>query len=268
MKVQGKVIVVTGGGNGIGRALVLELIARGASVAAVDLRPEALAETEQAIPTADRSRYSAHVADITDRERVAALPQEVIAAHGAVDGLINNAGIIQPFVRVAELDYADIERVVNVNLYGTLHLVKAFLPHLQARPTAHILNVSSMGGFLPVPGQALYGAAKAGVKLLSEALYAELKGTHVGVTVAFPGAIGTNITANSGVATPSMGDAQESKFKPMPAEKAAAQIVKAMERNRLRVYVGQDAQMLNLLYRLHPTFATDFIAKQMKALLG
>lgn len=259
--------MVTGGGNGIGRELVLHLIARGARVAAVDLRQESLTETQALIPNADRSRYSAHVADITDRERVAALPQEVIDAHGAVDGLINNAGIIQPFVRVADLDYGAIERVMNVNFYGTVHMVKAFLPHLKARPEAHILNVSSMGGLLPVPGQAIYGAAKAGVKLLSEALYAELKSTAVRVTVAFPGAIGTNITANSGVDTPRASNAEESKFKPLPPADAAAQIVKGMEGNRLRVYVGSDARMLNWLYRLHPTSDTDFIAKQMKALL-
>ena len=81
---------------------------------------------------------------------------------------------------VEDLDYATIERVLNVNLMGTIYLVKAFLPHLKARPEAHIANVSSMGGFLPVPGQVMYGASKAAVKLLTEGLYAELLDTNVG----------------------------------------------------------------------------------------
>jgi short-subunit dehydrogenase len=126
----------------------------------------------------------------------------VIAAHGVVDGLINVAGIIRPFVKLNELDYDVIQRVINVNLYGTIHMVKAFLPHLLERPVAHIANVSSMGGFLPVPGQTIYGASKAAVKLMTEGLYAELLDTNVGVSVVFPGAVATEITSNSGVEMP------------------------------------------------------------------
>ena len=199
MKVQNKVIVVTGGGNGIGRELVLNLLSRGARVAAVDIDESGLQETAR-LAEDKKDKLSMHIVNITDRDAVAALPEQVIAQHGAVDGVINNAGIIQPFVRVQELGYDAIERVMNVNFYGTLYMTKAFLPHLLKRPEAHIVNLSSMGGFLPVPGQSLYGASKAAVKLLTEALNSELKTTNVGVTVVFPGAIGTNIAVNSGVA--------------------------------------------------------------------
>ena len=141
-----------------------------------------------------RSRLSTHVVDITDRTAVQALPAEVVVVHGAVDGLINNAGIIQPFVPVAELDDATIERVLDVNLMGTLHMVQAFLPTLVARPEAHLANVSSMGGFFPFPGQTMYGASKAAVRLLTEGLYAELLDTNVRVSVIFPGAVNTGIS--------------------------------------------------------------------------
>ena len=198
MKVQNKVIVVTGGGNGIGRELVLNLLARGASVAAVDVNESALGETVK-FAGDKKDKLSTHVVNITDKVAVAALPEQVIARHGAVDGLINNAGIIQPFVKVNELDFAAIERVMDVNFYGTLYMTKAFLPHFLKRPEAHITNLSSMGGFLPVPGQSVYGASKAAVKLLTEGLHSELLNTNVRVTVVFPGAIGTNIAANSGV---------------------------------------------------------------------
>lgn len=89
---------------------------------------------------------SLHPLDVTDRERVEALPAEVERAHGQVDGLVNNAGIIQPFKRLQDLDYAAIDRVMRVNFYGTLYMTKAFLPRLLKRPEAHIVNVSSMGG--------------------------------------------------------------------------------------------------------------------------
>ncbi|MGD9147683.1 MAG: SDR family oxidoreductase, partial [Anaerolineae bacterium] len=170
MKVQDKVIVVTGGGSGIGRELVLNLLSTGASVAAVDINESALQETLEL--AGDKSvKLSTHVVDITHKDAVAKLPEQAISEHGAVDGLINNAGIIQPFFRVGDLDYAAIERVMNVNFFGTLYVTKAFIPHLLERPEAHIVNVSSMGGFLPVPGQSVYGASKAAVKLLTEGLH-------------------------------------------------------------------------------------------------
>jgi NAD(P)-dependent dehydrogenase (short-subunit alcohol dehydrogenase family) len=192
MKVKEKVIVVTGGGSGMGRELVLLLLQKGARIAAVDINPDTLQETVS-LALNSKDRVSTHVTNITDKNAVEALPDQVIAAHGAVDGLINNAGIIQPFVRINDQDYDAINRVLNVNLYGLIYMTKAFLPYLLKRPEAHIVNTSSMGGFLPVPGQTIYGASKAAVKLLTEGLNSELLDTSVRVTVVFPGAIATNI---------------------------------------------------------------------------
>ncbi|MCA9955861.1 MAG: SDR family NAD(P)-dependent oxidoreductase [Anaerolineales bacterium] len=269
MKVQNKVIVVTGGGNGMGREVTLNLLGKGASVAAVDISESALQET--AVLAGNKAaKLSTHVVDITNQEAVVALPEQVIARHGAVDGLLNNAGIIQPFVRVNELDMAAINRVMNVNFYGTVYMIKAFLPHLLKRPEAHIANVSSMGGFLPVPGQSVYGASKAAVKLLTEGLHSELMNTNVNVTVIFPGAIGTNITANSGVDIQqlSANAEQSSAMKAMEPSKAAAIIVDGIEQNRYRVLVGSDAKLMDFLYRLSPQRAAHFIFKQMQSLLG
>jgi NAD(P)-dependent dehydrogenase (short-subunit alcohol dehydrogenase family) len=103
MDVAHKVVVVTGGGNGIGQQVVLELLRRGARVATVDIREESLNETTKLAAAADR--LATFVVDITDRSATEALPEKVIAAHGAVDGLINVAGIIQPFVKLNELEY-------------------------------------------------------------------------------------------------------------------------------------------------------------------
>ena len=266
MNVKDKNLVVTGGGNGIGRELVLNLLAKGAHVAAVDINPAALQETAS-LAGQWKAALSTHVIDITDRATVEALVDQVIAEHGAVDGIINNAGIIQPFVRLNELTYHQLQRVLDVNFYGSLYMIKAFLPRLLERPVAHITNVSSMGGFLPVPGQTVYGASKAAVKLLTEGLYSELLGTNVRVTLVYPGAIGTNIAVNSGIEIPGGSESIRGSIKQLAPEKAAQIIVDAIEKDRYSVLVGPDARLMDLLYRLSPKMAAGFIYKQMKALL-
>jgi len=266
VELAGKSVVVTGGGNGIGRQVVLELLRRDALVAAVDIRQESLDETVELAAAGDR--LVTFVVDITDRSATATLPEKVIAAHGAVDGLINVAGIIQPFVKLNELDYEVIERVINVNLYGTIHMVKAFLPHLLQRPVAHVANVSSMGGFLPVPGQTIYGASKAAVKLMTEGLYAELIDTKVGVSVIFPGAVATEITSNSGVDVPNMDTVDQSKVRTTSPEAAAKIILDGIESDDLHIYVGRDSRTMNLMTRVAPRRATHLIYRQMRDLLS
>lgn len=263
MKIQDKVFVVTGGGSGIGRALSLALLQRGARVAAVDIKEASLNETAQ---LANSAALSTHIVDISNKAQVEALLPQVIEKHGMVDGLVNNAGIIQPFVKLVDLDYPAIERVLNINLYGTIYMLKTFLPTLLKRPEAHVVNISSMGGFFPFPGQTLYGASKAAVKILTEGLYAELIGTNVGVSVVFPGAIATNISQNSGLAMPET-DAESAPIKPTSPEVAAETIIKAIEKNKLQAYIGRDAAMMNIFYKLNPRGAIHFITKQMESLL-
>ena len=266
MKVIEKVIVVSGGGSGMGRELVLLLLKKGARVAAVDINPVTLQETISL--AGDRGDFvSSHVVDITDKTAVDALPQKVIDAHGAVDGLINNAGIIQPFVRINDLEFEAIERVLKINLYGLIYMTKAFLPHLLKRPAAHIINISSMGGYLPVPGQTIYGASKAAAKLFSEGLNSELLNSNVRVSVVFPGAIETNISVNSGLVMPDSVDSEASNFNALPADKAAEIIVAGIEKNSYHIMVGSDAKLMNFLVRLNPKGAAKFIYKQMASLL-
>jgi NAD(P)-dependent dehydrogenase (short-subunit alcohol dehydrogenase family) len=140
MKVQDKGFLVTGAGGGIGRELVLCLLSKGARVAGVDLAPQALEETVS-LTGRCQDQFGGFVVNITDRASVEALPDQVIRRFGAVDGLINNAGIIQPFCRLKDLDYSTIERVVNVNLLGTLFCTKTFLPSCLSAPR-HTLSMS------------------------------------------------------------------------------------------------------------------------------
>lgn len=263
MKVKGKTFVVTGGGSGMGRELVLDLLHRGARVATLDINEEAVLETARLAPN-HKEKISTHVIDITDKEAIEHLVDEVKQIHGSVDGIINNAGIIQPFVDVNDLGYEKIEQVMNINFYGTLYMVKSFLPELLKRPEGHILNVSSMGGFLPVPGQSVYGASKAAVKLMTEGLHSELLDTSVGVTVAFPGAIRTNIMENSKVVRESKSDDSGKEHKLTSAPDAAKMMIDAIEANQYRVMVGSDAKMMDRLARLMPKKAAAIIADKLK----
>jgi len=266
MEFQNKVFVVTGGGNGIGREVVLQLLNKGARVAAIDISEEGLNQTN-VLAKENAGFLTLHKVNITNKAEVEELPSKILEVHKSIDAVINVAGIIQPFIPVNDLKYEQIERVMNVNFYGTLYMVKSFLPHLlKKETTTYIANVSSMGGFLPVPGQSIYGASKAAVKLMTEGLYAELKDTNVKVSIIFPGAVATNITKNSNVEMKPVSGNTKS-YKMTSPEKAAQIILSGIEKNKLRIIVGSDSAFMDFLYRLCPKKAVDMIAEKMKSLL-
>ncbi|MEZ4849127.1 MAG: SDR family NAD(P)-dependent oxidoreductase [Bacteroidia bacterium] len=257
-----KVWVVTGGGSGIGRELVLQLLAQGASVANVDTNAEGLKETAR---LAGEKKYnlSSHILDITDRESVRTLPKEVIKRHGAVDGIINNARMDQALKPVQELEYEQIEEIMNINFYGMVNMVRAFLPHLLLRTTSYIVNVSNMRGLIPCSGQAVFSASMGAVKLFTEGLSAELKGSPVKVAIIYPGAIHTNIMVNSGLESPIDQTVYKKEVKALTPEKAANIIIKAIERDKSQgIMVGKDARSLDLLYRLSPQRAVNLVEKE------
>ncbi len=267
MKVQNKVIIVTGGGSGMGRELVLYLLSKNAKVVAIDINEDALNETVS-LAGNNKSSLKIFTINITNKDAVEQLLNDAIDAFGFVDGIINNAGIIQPFIKVNDLNYESIERVMNINFYGTLYMVKTFLPHLLNRPEAHIVNISSMGGFLPVPGQTIYGTSKAAVKLLTEGLHSELAGTNVHVTIVFPGAVSTNITKNSGLQVSATSDTRQKSMKVLSSAKAAEIITNGIEHNRYRVLVGKDSRLMDFFYRTNPAGAAKFISSKMQSMLS
>lgn len=205
-------------------------------------------------------RISIHTANIANREDVQKLLDEGIASHGCVDAIINNAGIIQPFMSVHDLEYEQIQWVMDVNFYGTLYMCKSFLPHLLTRPEAHIANVASMGGSLPIPQQTIYCASKAAVKMLTESLHSELRKTNVGVTLVIPGAVDTDLVEKAKVEKEG---AESSTYKLLSPIVAAAVIIEGMETRKYRVLAGNDSKIMDILYRLNPKKATELIAKKI-----
>jgi short-subunit dehydrogenase len=265
MKARGKVIVVTGGGNGIGRQVVLQLLEKGALVCAVDISQKGLEETVR-LALDHKQHLTTYIVDVASREAIERLAQEVETKHGHVDGYINVAGIIQPFIHVNELTYEKIAQVMNVNFYGTLYMAKTFIPYLLKREEAHIVHIGSMGGFLPVPGQTVYGASKSAVHLLTTGLHSELRDTNVRVTLVMPGGVATDISKNSG-ATGLKVDASSSKMKLLTPDQCASIIIAAMEKNKYRVLAGTDSRIMDKLARIAPKKAASIIADKLKSVM-
>lgn len=253
--VQGKVVAVTGAASGIGRALAVDLVARGAHVAIADIDEAALRETAALLN--GKTKVTTHVFDVRDRAAVQGYAADVEAQHGGVDVIINNAGVSARGT-IEDMSYEDFELVIDVNLWGVIYGTKAFLPLLRKRPEGHIVNISSINGMVPFSKNAPYNISKYGVLALSETLMQELHGQSVRVTCVHPGGIKTNIVRNA------RGTSDvEAKFFDRIAmtgpEKAAKTIVEAVLRNQERVFVGADAKLMAAAKRMLPAWTVRVI---------
>lgn len=259
MKLRNKRIIVTGAGSGIGKELTIQLLNKRAFVIALDINRDnlELLDKEQ-----NNKNLKTYPVDISNVDSLNKFKEDFYNDFDSLDIIINNAGIIQPFINVDKIEDTTIDKVMNVNFYGPLRLTKLFLDNLQKRKEAYVVNISSMGGFFPFPGQTIYGASKAALKLFTEGLYAELLDTNVKIMVVFPGAVNTNITSNSGIKI----DNENNSYKMLTANKAAYEIIKGIEKNKFQLYVGSDSKIMHFLYNLNPRFAIKTIKKQMDKL--
>ena len=261
MKVKGKNVIVTGAGSGVGKELTKQLLAKGARVAGVDINGDNLKKLEEELKS---SRLKTYVVDVGSKESIDKFHDEYKKDYNDADVIINNAGIIQPFIPVKDLDEATIHKIMDVNFFGPVNLIRSFMDDLlNDKSEQFIVDVSSMGGFFPFPGQTMYGASKAALKIFTEGLYAELHDTNVNVMIVLPGAMDTNISQNSNV---DMGDktAENSSMKMLSAESAAEQIITGIEKDKFKLFLGSDSKFLKFLYKINSRFAIDFINKKMK----
>ncbi|MFC5995905.1 SDR family oxidoreductase [Pseudonocardia hispaniensis] len=186
-----RLVVVTGGGSGIGRATALAFARRGARVVVAD-RDRASAQD-----TAARTDGAAYQVDVSDGPAMAEFAQQVAAEHGVPDVVVNNAGIgmAGPF---ADTTAADWQEIIDVNLWGVIHGCREFGAQLRAHGEGgHIVNVASAAAYLPLPSLPAYATTKAAVLTLSQCLRAELAPHGIGVTAVCPGFVHTNITATT-----------------------------------------------------------------------
>jgi short-subunit dehydrogenase len=273
--IPGAAIAVTGAASGIGRALAIELSARGADLALAD-RDEAglqsvAAEIAQSNKTTPR-KVSLHRIDVSERDQIAAFAREAVAAHPALNILINNAGVAL-LGQFHEIDQAQMEWLVNINFWGVVHSTRAFLPHLASRPAAHIVNLSSIFGIVAPPGQTAYAAAKFAVRGFSESLRHELQmaKSPVRMSVVHPGGIKTNIVRNSragvGVTDNERRVQSIERFDAIAQtspKDAALRIIKGIEKNQPRILIGGDARFMDLLQRFRPATYWNVMAKRIE----
>jgi NAD(P)-dependent dehydrogenase (short-subunit alcohol dehydrogenase family) len=266
---NGKVAAITGAGSGIGRALANNLARKGAHLALSDINEEGLAETV-AQCEGRGVKVTPTRLDVANREAVYGWADQVVTDHGGVNLVINNAGVALG-ATIEGMSYEDFEWLMGINFWGVVYGTKAFLPHLKASGEGHIVNLSSVFGLISVPSQAAYNAAKFAVRGFTDTLRMELEieGAPVSCTTIHPGGIKTNIAKNARMdasVTDLAGDPEkaikdfERAFITTP-DKAARQIIAAVERNRRRALIGPDAKVIDLISRMPASAYQTVMAK-------
>jgi len=274
--ISGSAAAITGAASGIGRALALELAARGCDLALADRDEAGLATLAAEIGRAGQRKVTVHTVDVGVPREIEAFAQAAIAAHPVLNIVINNAGVVL-MGTFDEVDQAQMEWLININFWGVVHGTRAFLPHLSKRPEAHIVNLSSVFGIIAPPGQTAYCAAKFAVRGFSESLRHELamaKGP-VRLSVVHPGGIATNIVRNSRIGTGMTDNARRAQSierfdalaRTTPAA-AALRIIQGIDKNQPRILIGGDARFMDLLQRFRPATYWAVLARRIEKMLA
>ena len=250
-----RVAVVTGAASGIGRATSIELARNGCVLAISDVNESGLAETADAI-RALGARVCAHKVNVADKERMRQYPDEVVAEHGAVHIVVNNAGV-SIGGRFEEHTLEDWEWLWGINFWGLVYGCKFFLPHLKRAGEGHIVNMSSMFGLMGTPLQSAYSTSKFAIRGLSETLWTEFKQLNIGVTTVIPCGVRTEIANTMRFKNNEMIDASRDGINtaPLSPEHCARAIIQAIVKNKMRVLVGPPAYFVDFIKRLFPVLA-------------
>lgn len=245
------VAVVTGASSGIGRALAKQLDAEGYSLVLCDVNEPGLRETQGLL-----KRGSQRVTlDVSNRAAVQAMAADVIATHGRIDLVINNAGVTVD-ATVAEVSLEDFEWLFGINFWGVVYGTKAFLPKMIEQRSGTIVNISSVFGMIGFPRQGAYNASKFAVRGFTEALWCELEGSGVTAVSVHPGGIKTNIArdarSNGTAAVKQKLATDFQRVARTTPEKAAEVILRGVYDKKRRVMIGADAQLIQLMSRLLP----------------
>jgi hypothetical protein len=257
---ENKVAAITGAGSGIGRQLAILLANQGCHLALSDIDAQGLAETYQLLN--DQVKVSTQIVDVAQQQQVQAWAEAVVADHGKVNLIFNNAGVALGST-IEGASYEELEWIMAINFWGVVYGSKAFLPFLKQSADGHIINLSSVFGLTAQPTQAGYNASKFAVRGFTEALRQELDLQKCGVSAlcVHPGGIRTNIAnsarVNHSLATLGIDVEQSNRgfndFLRYPPEQAAQEILNAVLTNKRRILIGNDAKALDLIQRILPS---------------
>ena len=247
---HGRVVVVTGGGRGIGKAIAGALAAKGCRVAIGDLDAGSAREVAGALGP----EHVGLALDVTDLPGYTTFLDEVERRLGPVDVLVNNAGImaVGPF---DEEDEATVVRQLEINLHAVIHGTKEAVRRMKPRGTGHIVNVASSAGKTGFPHLATYCATKHGVVGMSEAVRGELRGTGVEISVVMPGIVNTELAA---------GLVETRGFKISTPEDVAELVVEALEFPRFDVFVPKSIGPTWAALQIVPRRAREAFARALK----
>jgi NAD(P)-dependent dehydrogenase (short-subunit alcohol dehydrogenase family) len=255
---SGTTAVITGAGSGIGRATALLASAKGARLVLTDVSADTLDETARLVAEAGGTVAHHEAFDVRDVDAVDAFAARAHEITGPVDVVMNVAGI-STWGRIQDLSTEHWRRTVDIDLMGPIHVLAAFVPSMiEARRGGHVVNVSSAAGLFGLPIHAPYSAAKFGLRGVSEVLRFDLAPHRIGVTLVCPGAVNTPLVGTVDIVgvdrdDPSIRKAVDTFARhAVTPEKAAAAIVRGLEKGRYMVYTSQDIRLLHWTQRYVP----------------
>lgn len=252
---KGRVAVITGAANGLGRALAIELAARNCHLALVDIDSSPLVKTKQELSRAG-ILVTHHCANVASEGSLGRVAGEIERTHGNVNFLINNAGV-SASASFLNTSSGEFERIIQVNFFGIVYSCRAFLPLLLGHGNGQILNVSSCFAWVGYPRKTAYASSKAAVRAFSESLRSEVAEQGVGVTVLYPGPLETSLV-RSGFSDSVEQLQTERTFlqaRGLSLERVARRSLDLLAANPCRIVIGLDYCLLDLLSRLSPRLA-------------
>jgi len=260
---NGKKIIVTGAGSGIGRALAYQLAAEGATLILNDYKADTLQETTDNIT----ANVETHLFDVSKREAWENFQTAVLAKHEEIDVIINNAGVALGELSVQETTLEQMEWLMGINYWGVVYGTKCFLPTMMRLPEASVVNISSVFGIAGIANQSTYCSAKFAVRGFTESLRMEMLDTNVCVTTVHPGGIKTNIARDARHPDKERHKNMAKSFEKMAitsADKAAEVIINGIKKKKRRVLIGRDARAMDRFVRLFPTKYSRIFLNQIE----
>jgi NAD(P)-dependent dehydrogenase (short-subunit alcohol dehydrogenase family) len=254
-ELRGAKTFITGAASGIGRSTAIAAAAEGAELFLTDIQAEALEQVAEEIRAGGGKVSYTRAADISDHDAVRAMADEIHAAHGSMDIVMNIAGI-STWGTVDKLEHRHWQRLIDINLMGPISVIECFVPPMmEAKRGGHLVNVSSAAGLFGFPWHAAYSATKFGLRGISEVLRFDLHRNRIGVSLVVPGGVDTPLVGTLDIVgvnreAPALkkmtGRFQRHAKTP---DQVAQSILKGVKKDRYLVYTSRDIQLLHFVQR-------------------